>query len=79
MKAIHSSPRLTSFAPTHNVSCQTRKSASDAEDVFELLKPHDQDHAVGHIVDIRKQSDLEEYEEPEPESNARTVTYFEFD
>jgi len=46
-------------------------------DVFDLMKLHDQDHAVGHIVDIRKQSDLEEYEEPEPQSNARTVTSFE--
>ena len=57
----------------------TQIGASDAENVFELLKSHDQDHAVGHIVDIRKQSDLEEYAVPEPETNARTVTSFEFD
>jgi hypothetical protein len=34
---------------------------------------------VGHIVDIQKQNDLEEGEEPELESKARTVTSFEFD
>ena len=45
----------------------------------ELLNLRDQDLAVGHIVDIRKQSDLEEDEEPMPGYQARTVMYFEFD
>ena len=62
-----------------NVSYQTRKL------VRPLLKissscwnPSSQDRAVGHIVDIRKQNDLEE-EEPEPESTERAVTSFEAD
>jgi hypothetical protein len=31
----------------------------DAEDVFELLNPHDQELAPDRLVDIRKQSGLE--------------------
>jgi len=53
-------------------------SASVAEDILELLNPRSQDRAVGHLVDIRKKSDLEEYEKPDPEFKARTVTSFEF-
>jgi hypothetical protein len=44
-----------------------------------LLNPLDQDLAVGHIVDIRKQSDLEEDEEPESEFKERNMTSFEVD
>jgi hypothetical protein len=77
---LHSSPRLTPFAPKPNESWpNTQIGASVAEDIFELLNLRSQDHAVGHIVDIRKESDLEEYEKPEPESKERTVTSFEFD
>jgi hypothetical protein len=57
----------------------TQISASVAEDTFELLNPRSQDRAVGHIVDIRKHNDLEETDEPEPESKERTVTSFEVD
>jgi hypothetical protein len=31
----------------------------DAEDVFELLNSHDQELTPDHLVEIRKQSDLE--------------------
>jgi hypothetical protein len=37
----------------------------DAEDVFELLHSHEQNLALEHLVDIRKQSALQEVEEPE--------------
>jgi hypothetical protein len=35
---------------------------------------HDQKLTVGHLVDIRKQSALEEVEESEPEPKQRTLT-----
>jgi hypothetical protein len=76
---------ITSFSTyvictqTQCIKPNTQISASEAEDVFELLNTRSQDRAVGHIVDIRKQNDLEEDEEPEPESKERTVTSFEFD
>jgi hypothetical protein len=37
-----------------------------AGNVFDLLRSHDQEFTVGHLVDIRKQIALEEAEEPEP-------------
>jgi hypothetical protein len=45
-----------------------------AEDVFELLNSHDKEHTLDSLVEIRKQSDLEEAEEPEPETKERTMT-----
>jgi hypothetical protein len=39
-----------------------------------LLKSHDQEHKVGHFVDIYKQSALEEVEEHKPYPKEGTVT-----
>jgi hypothetical protein len=39
-----------------------------------MLKAHDQVPTCDCLVEIRKQSALEEVEEPEPEPKERTVT-----
>ena len=45
-------------------SAQIRK--YDAEDVREMLNSHDQELTLDYLVELRKQSPLEETEEPEP-------------
>jgi len=45
-----------------------------AEDVFELQKYHDQDLTHDHLAEIRKQSTLEEAEEPKPQPKERTMS-----
>jgi hypothetical protein len=46
----------------------------DAKDIFQLLNSHDQSLMLEDLVEIRKQSALEEGEEREPEAQERTVT-----
>jgi cysteine synthase len=74
-------PRLTSFRtyvvlPPDSIyykpSAPIR--AYGAEDVFELLNYHDQELTLGHLVEIRKQSAVEEAEEPEPDPKERAMT-----
>jgi hypothetical protein len=36
----------------------------DAEHIFKVLKSHDQEHTLHDLLEIRKQSALEEAEEP---------------
>jgi len=45
-----------------------------AEDEFELQEYHDQDLTLNHLVEIRKQSTLEEAEEPEPQPRERNMS-----
>jgi hypothetical protein len=45
----------------------------DAENVFELQNADDQKLTVDDLVDIRKQSAVEEAEEPEPQERHMTV------
>jgi hypothetical protein len=45
-----------------------------AEDVFELQKYHEQDLTLDHLAEIRKQSTLEEAEEPKPQPKERTMS-----
>jgi len=42
--------------------------------VFELQKCHDQDLTLNHLVEIRKQSTLEEAEEPESQPRERNMS-----
>jgi hypothetical protein len=46
----------------------------DAEDSFELLNFHDQEHKLGDPIEIRKLSALEEAEEPVYKHKERTMT-----
>ena len=48
----------------------------DAEGVFQSLNSHDQEPNFDHVVEIRKQSALEESEEPEFEPKEGTMTFF---
>ena len=67
-------PRITSFATrTNNINPRAQIRKYDAEDAFELLKPHDQ-LTLDHLVEIRQQSALEELEELQPEPEDRSVT-----
>jgi hypothetical protein len=45
----------------------------DAEDVFKLLNFHNLNLTLNHLVEIRKQSTLEETEELEPTPHNRTM------
>lgn len=45
----------------------------DAEDVFKLLNFHNLNLTLNHLVEIRKQSTLEETEELEPKPHNRTM------
>jgi hypothetical protein len=45
----------------------------DIEDLFDLQKYHDLDLTLDHLAEIRKQTTLEEAEEPEPEPKERTM------
>ena len=51
---------------------------SDAEDVFEQLNYRDQEITLEDLVKIRKQSGLQEAEEPEPEPKESTTTGLRF-
>jgi len=48
----------------------------DAEGVFQSLNSHDQEPNFDHVVEIRKQSALEESEKPEFEPKEGTMTFF---
>ena len=50
-----------------------RINTADAEDVFELHNSHDQELNLCYIVEIRKQSAVEEADKPEPEPKEITT------
>jgi hypothetical protein len=59
---------------TQYIRPSTQNTTYNAEDEFEMLKSHDQALKFEEIVEIRKQSAVEEAEEPEPGSKERIVT-----
>jgi hypothetical protein len=48
---------------------------NDAEDNFEMLKSHDLALKFDELVEFRKQSVVEEAEEPESEPKGRTMRF----
>jgi hypothetical protein len=46
----------------------------NAENIFHLLNSHNQELTLEDLVEIRKQSTLEEAVEPKPETKEQTMT-----
>ena len=70
-------PRLSqfgTFAPDPVYQAKCANSTCSAEDVFELLKFHEQKPCVDYLVEIQKHSALEEAEKPDPGPKKRTMT-----
>jgi hypothetical protein len=59
--------------PIYRVKPSTQILKYDA-DVFQLLNSHYQDFTLACLVAIQKQDDLEDAQEPEPETMERTTT-----
>jgi predicted restriction endonuclease len=65
---------LTSFSTDQYVRQSAQIHTYDAEDVSELLNSNDEKLTLDNLVEIWRQSTLEEAEEPQPEQKDRTMT-----
>jgi hypothetical protein len=70
------SSTLSLFVPRQHIKPSLWFCTYSAEDVFELLNSHDQEFMLDSLVEIQKQSMLEEAYEPESEPKERTRMLF---
>jgi len=70
---VQSSPDLHCFPQTQYVKPSAQIHMYSAEYVFELLNSNDKELMLDNLVEIWKQSTLEEAEEPEPKLRDRII------